>query len=129
MLTPPEKLFGDAAHIIYVNGSYDDTSTPLGELIHDFSCENPSDMLSQLKTRMTYLKTTDEGRTYMKKRTTSFAEECIAEGEVKGAMDEKRKIIAKMLSNGKAIEEIMEDCDCSAELVQEVANSTTSTAS
>ena len=37
------KLFPDESHIIYVNASYQD-ETPLGKLMHDFSCTNPSDM-------------------------------------------------------------------------------------
>ena len=37
------KAFDDGAHIIYVNGEYQDDS-PLGLLMHDFSCKNPADM-------------------------------------------------------------------------------------
>lgn len=37
------KPLGDGAHIVYVNGAYRDES-PIGKLMHDFSCKNPSDM-------------------------------------------------------------------------------------
>ena len=37
------EKFEDGAHIIYVNGSYQDDS-PLGLLMKDFACSNPKDM-------------------------------------------------------------------------------------
>lgn len=37
------NLFGDGSHILYVNGSWRDES-PVGRLMHDFSCTNPDDM-------------------------------------------------------------------------------------
>lgn len=36
-------LFDDEAHIIFVNGAYRD-ETPIGLLMHDFSCNDPSEM-------------------------------------------------------------------------------------
>ena len=35
--------FNDGSHIIYVNGAWRDDS-PLGKLMHDFSCPNPAEM-------------------------------------------------------------------------------------
>ena len=43
MVNETGKFFRDEAHIIYVNGAYRDDS-PLGLLMHDFSCTNPKDM-------------------------------------------------------------------------------------
>lgn len=37
------ESFDDGSHILYVNGAYRDES-PIGRLMHDFSCTNPSDM-------------------------------------------------------------------------------------
>ncbi len=37
------EMFGDGAHIIYVNGAYRG-DTPIGRLMHDFACTNPDDM-------------------------------------------------------------------------------------
>ncbi len=53
--------FGDASHILYVNGSYrgDD---PLGMLMHDFSCTEAGDMhYGVLSERVHYFKRTEEG--------------------------------------------------------------------
>lgn len=41
------KLFGDHAHIIYVNSSIQD-DTELGRLMHDFHCKRPDDMYSSI---------------------------------------------------------------------------------
>lgn len=38
-----QRYFGDEEHIIYVNGQYRD-DTPLGWLMHVFSCTRPEDM-------------------------------------------------------------------------------------
>ena len=52
------KPFGDGTHIIYVNGSYkDDSGSALGNLIHDFFCDNPENMKHrQLAQRVSFLK-------------------------------------------------------------------------
>ena len=48
---------GDGSFIWYVNGANRDKSTRLGKLMHDFSCENPDDMLNPLlRDRVRYLK-------------------------------------------------------------------------
>lgn len=43
MVKESGDLFNDEAHIIYVNGAYRDES-PIGLLMHDFSCNDPSKM-------------------------------------------------------------------------------------
>ncbi len=41
------EAFSDGSHIMYVNGEYRD-DTPLGRLMHDFSCTDPDDMNYQV---------------------------------------------------------------------------------
>ena len=53
------EYFGDEAHIIYVNGAYQDDS-PLGILMKDFSCTNREDMQA-LYERTKHFKETKEG--------------------------------------------------------------------
>lgn len=43
MIQEAGSLFGDGSHILYVNGSWRDES-PVGRLMHDFSCTDPNDM-------------------------------------------------------------------------------------
>ena len=56
----------DGGHIIYVNGQYRNTDTPIGRLMHDFYCTNPDDMLNPLfRDRVSYLKKTEGGQKEM----------------------------------------------------------------
>ena len=58
--------FDDGGHIIYVNGAYRDTNNPIGALMHDFSCVNPSDMINEvLRDRVRELKEETGGRKTM----------------------------------------------------------------
>ena len=55
------RPFGDGSHIIYVNAAYCDES-PIGKLMHDFSCKNPSDMYYELLAeQVRYYKEDEEG--------------------------------------------------------------------
>ena len=59
------KLFGDEAHIIYVNSSHHDES-PLGKLMRDFRCKNPNEMHYKLLAEQTrYYKESEEGESAM----------------------------------------------------------------
>ncbi|MBP3477337.1 MAG: PD-(D/E)XK nuclease family transposase [Lachnospiraceae bacterium] len=105
------KTFDDEAHIIYVNGAYQDC-TPLGWLMHDFSCKNPSDMHYKIladKTR--YFKEDEKGVAAMCK---------IMEELIDG---EKKEIALKMLEDGKLQkEEIAKYFGLPLEQVEELAN-------
>lgn len=53
--------FGDGSHILYVNGAYRD-ETPLGKLMHDFSCTDPADMYYDvLAERVRFFKESKKG--------------------------------------------------------------------
>lgn len=55
-----DAAFNDGAHIVYVNGSYSDDTTELGQLIQDFKCKHADDMKSSvLAERMRLLKETE----------------------------------------------------------------------
>ena len=55
------KQFNDGSHIIYVNNKIQD-NTPLGRLMHDFSCKNPDDMYYEnLAKKIKYFKEEEEG--------------------------------------------------------------------
>ncbi len=48
---------GDGVVIVYVNGAYRNKETPIGRLMHDFSCKNSSDIINPLlRNRVQYLK-------------------------------------------------------------------------
>lgn len=104
-------FFHDGSHIIYVNGAYRD-DTPLGKLMHDFSCSNPADMnYKVLAERTRYFKEDKEGLESMCK----VVEDMINE--------EVREIAMRMLERGKlSIEEIAEDVGLSAEEVKKISD-------
>ena len=47
VIVETNELFQDGAHIIYLNGAYQDVESAIGKLIHDFSCRSAEDMLCQ----------------------------------------------------------------------------------
>ena len=58
-------LFGDEAHIIYVNGEIHD-ETKLGHLMHDFFCKNANDMhYGELAEKMRFFKEDERGNAIM----------------------------------------------------------------
>ena len=90
------EYFGDESHIIYVNGKYQDNS-PLGYLMKDFSCTDPSDMhYKQLRERVQYFKGTKEGVTTMCKIFEDMQKEA-AEKAAKEATRETAMEMAKKL--------------------------------
>lgn len=106
------KSFDDEAHIIYVNGAYRD-KTPIGQLMHDFSCKNPNEMYFKIladKTR--YFKEDEKGVTAMCKIIEDLID------------SEKKEIALKMLRDGKLQkEEIAKYFDLTLEQVEELERS------
>ena len=102
--------FLDRQHIIYVNGKFDDNSA-IGRLMHDFRCENPSDMYyKELAERAHYLKETEGGRDNM----------CKAMEELLN--DEKIQTALRMLAKNKySYEEIAEISDLMVEQIRKIA--------
>lgn len=112
MVKETGKLFNDEAHIIYVNGAYRD-ETPIGQLMHDFSCKNPSDMHYKLLAEKTrYYKEDEKGVEAMCKIMEDLID------------SEKREIALKMLEDGKLQkEEIAKYFGLTLEQVEELSKS------
>ena len=108
-----DELFCDGSHIIYVNGSYRD-DTPIGKLMHDFSCTQPADMnYGILAERARYFKESKEGISIMCKAMEDMRNETLKEGMIDAAK--------RMLSDGKLpLEKIAEYAGLSLEEVQEL---------
>ncbi len=104
------KKFGDEAHIIYVNGAYQD-DTPLGMLMYDFSCKNPDNMHYKLladKTR--YFKENEKGVASMCKIMEDLID------------NEKRESALRMLADGElSLEKIAKYSGLTLEQVRELA--------
>lgn len=95
------ERFEDGAHIIYVNGTYRD-ETPIGKLMHDFSCTDPADMhYGVLADRVRFFKESKEGVAIMCKAMEDMRNQTLREGMM--------EVARRMLAAGKyALEEIAE---------------------
>ena len=100
ILATGEK-FEDGAHSIYVNGAYRD-ETPIGKLMHDFSCTDPADMhYGVLADRVRFFKESKEGVAIMCKAMEDMRNQTLREGMM--------EVARRMLAAGKyALEEIAE---------------------
>ena len=91
-----DESFGDGSHIIYVNNKIKD-NTPLGRLMHDFSCKEPDDMYYDvLAKRAAYFKKTQEGREEMSDVMKKFAERLVHDNNI--------EIAKNLLADGVSIE-------------------------
>lgn len=104
------ELFGDGAHILYVNGAYRG-ETPVGWLMHDFFCTKAEDMhYAVLAERAGYFKEDEEGRSKMSR----IMEEIFKE--------ERKEIAQQMLADGVLpLEEISKYLRLSLEEVQRLS--------
>lgn len=106
------ERFGDGAHILYVNGACRD-DTPVGRLMHDFSCTDPSDMYYEvLANRVRFFKESKEGIAVMSRFAEEIRRESIEEGRREGRSEGIREntkaVVHRMLRAGKyALEEIV----------------------
>ncbi len=118
----------DSGYIIYVNGQNRD-NTPLGKLMHDFSCKDPNEMYYEVfKKRVKYLKEEAEGQNimcelveqYAKKQAKiaakeaakiaakKAAKEAAKKATMKAEAKEKKATTKRMLAMGLTIEQIMQ---------------------
>ncbi len=78
------KPFDDGSHIIYVNAQHKN-DTPLGKLMHDFSCTGAEDMnYPVLAERVRYFKEDVKGATTMCREVEQLAKEERMQGRAEG---------------------------------------------
>lgn len=87
-----QRRFEDGTYIVYVNGSYRDSS-PVGKLMHDFACTDPDDMhYSILADRVRFFKESKKGVAVMSKIMDDMRKEALEEGML--------DVAKRMLSDG-----------------------------
>ena len=108
------ERFEDGSHILYVNGAYRD-DTPIGKLMHDFSCTNPSDMYyGVLADRVRFFKESKEGIAVMCKVMEDMRNQTLKEGMTEVAL--------RMLTDGTlSLEKIAEYSGLSIEEVKKLS--------
>lgn len=117
-------LFEDGAHIIYVNGEFQNLDHPIGKLIHDFKCKNASDMLNPLLAEeVRYLKETEGGKGQMSRILEEMREEAAKEAATKAEHKKAVETAQKMLARGRdTVEDIAEITGLTLQEVQELAS-------
>ncbi|MFR5070846.1 hypothetical protein [Bianquea renquensis] len=107
------ERFEDGTHILYVNGAYRDES-PIGKLMHDFSCTNPSDMYyGVLADRVKFFKESKEGIAVMCKAMEDMRNQTLKEGMI--------NVAKRMLADGTlTLEKIAEYAGLSLEEVKKL---------
>lgn len=112
-------LFGDGAHIIYVNGEFRNMEHPVGQLMHDFNCTDAKEIRNPLLAEeVRYLKETEGGRSQM----CRAMEEMRNEAATLATEKVKHEMALKMLERGRdSIEEIAEMTGLPIEEVKELA--------
>ena len=107
------ESFDDGSHILYVNGAYRD-ETPIGKLMHDFSCTDPANMYYDvLAERVRFFKESKEGIAIMCKVMEDMRNESLQEGIKQGLKQGReqtiKSMVLRMLETGKyALEDIAE---------------------
>lgn len=96
------ESFDDGSHILYVNGAYRD-ETPIGKLMHDFSCTDPADMYyRKLADRVRFFKESKEGVAIMCKAMEDMRNQTLRAGMI--------EVAKKLLSDGTLTLEKIAEC-------------------
>ena len=107
------ERFEDGSHILYVNGAYR-SDTPIGKLMHDFSCTDAADMYyGTLADRVRFFKESKEGIEIMCRAMEDMRNQTLKEGMI--------NVAKKMLEDGTiTLEKIAEFVGLSVDEVRKL---------
>ena len=107
------ERFEDGSHILYVNGAYRG-DTPIGKLMHDFSCTDATDMYyGTLADRVRFFKESKEGIEIMCRAMEDMRNQTLKEGMI--------NVAKKMLEDGTiTLEKIAEFVGLSVDEVRKL---------
>ncbi len=107
------ERFEDGSHILYVNGAYRE-DTPIGKLMHDFSCTDAADMYyGTLADRVRFFKESKEGIEIMCRAMEDMRNQTLKEGMI--------NVAKKMLEDGTiTLEKIAEFVGLSVDEVRKL---------
>ena len=130
IITQTGKIFGDASHIIYVNGAYKNDDSEIGNLISDFLCRDPEKIKNQEIAELTKFFKFGKGKTSMFKKVSTFYEdgredgitEGIAKGKAEGRAEERTNFATRLLKlTAMSITEIAALANLALDQVEELA--------
>lgn len=110
-------------HIIYVNGELANDHTPLGRLVHDFSCLHSKDIYNEtFKECVKHFKETEEGIQTMCSVMEELRNEGIQQGQKQG-LKQGIELMAKLYSLGREedAKRVQADPKYRAQLMKEFA--------
>ena len=123
--TEDGTLLNDGAHILFVNGAYDnkEDTSELAQLVHDFRCKCADEMYTQaLAEKTRYLKESPEGVSEMCKAIEDMRAEAAAEAAALAKKESQLGIAMQLLAMGVLTEEqIAQATGLTPEEVQELA--------
>ena len=107
------ESFDDGSHILYVNGAYRD-ETPIGKLMHDFSCTDPANMYYDvLADRVRFFKESKEGVAIMCRAMEDMRNQTVLES--------MKAVASRMLTAGKySLEEIANMTELSVDEIKKL---------
>ena len=110
------KLFGDGSHIIYVNGTYQPKpgeETELSNLIHDFHCAKPEDMvIPELAKTVNEHKHTERGQRKLSNAMKELIEQEVIKEKLSQRIEDVKNI---MQSTNWTAEQVMDAMQLSAD--------------
>ena len=113
--------FEDAAHTVYVNGSYRGADA-LGLLMQDFFCTDPEQMhYPELAQRADFFKHENKGVKAMCELMQKLQDEGRAEGRAEGRLEEQTSLAISMLRDQEPIDKIIKYSRLSPERIAELA--------
>ncbi|MFC2316326.1 MAG: PD-(D/E)XK nuclease family transposase [Selenomonas massiliensis] len=119
--------FDDGTHIIYVNASMADTTTPLGRLMHDFRCVRSEEMYYEVLAKQAgAFKNTEKGVIHMSSKWEQFVEEITAEAMESGMKEGMERGMEQGMARGEekaylsSIRRMMEKLSVTAEKAMDV---------
>lgn len=119
--TQDGTLLNDGAHIMFVNGAYDnqDDTSALAQLVHDFRCKRADEMKTKaLADKTRYLKDSPEGVNEMCKAIEDMRNEAAKQATWQHAVETAMKLIAMSILTE---EQIAQATGLTLEEVQELA--------
>lgn len=93
--------FGDHTYIVYVNGQYRGEDA-LGDLMHDFRCTDPDDMVTELANEVNFYKNVDKGVSKLSEIIERIYGDELAEERAKSHAEGRAEGRAEGLSEGRA---------------------------
>ena len=115
-ITETGEQFNDGAHIIYVNGADQNSSTELGKLMHDFQEPDPDKMyFKEVSESVRYYKETKEGQNAMRDVFDEIEMEVKQENSIEIAMN--------LIADEVSLEKVSQYTGLSIDQVRELANS------